>query len=105
MWWWRKVRRANIPAELRERFELYGETLMALAIESGDAIRIGVELAGLGQTKRSEIVEWLRERRDIAEHHQDRLETVEWAILIAVVIGVAADLAIVAHEMGWLHPN
>jgi hypothetical protein len=44
---------------LRGRFELHGETLMALAIESGDANRIGVELAGLGQLKRQEIVEWL----------------------------------------------
>jgi hypothetical protein len=105
MWWWRKVRRATIPAELRERFELYGETLMALAIESGDATRIGAELAGLGQQKRQEIVEWLRERRDLEECHEDRLETVEWAILIFVAIGVLADLAIVAHEIGWLRSS
>jgi len=99
---WRKVRRANIPAELRERFELHGETLMALAIESGDATRIGVELAALGQQKRNEVVEWLRERRDMVERRENRSETVEWAILIFVVIGVAADIAIVAHEVGWL---
>ena len=105
MWWWHKIRRADIPRELRERFELHGETLMALAIESGDANRIGVELAGLGQMKRREIVEWLKERRDIAARHEDRLETVEWAILIAVVIGVVADVAIVAHELGLLRAN
>jgi len=102
MWWWRRVRRADIPQELRERFELFGETLTALAIESGDANRIGAELAALGQQKRREIVEWLRERRDIAARHEARVETVEWAILIFVVIGVAADIAIVAHEIGWL---
>jgi len=32
---------------------------MALAIESGDASRIGAELAGLGQKNRDEIVAWL----------------------------------------------
>jgi len=105
VWWWHGIRRADIPQELRDRFELHGETLMALAIESGDANRIGAELAALGQQKRQEIVDWLRERRDIAQRHADRLETVEWAILIAVVIGVVADVLIVAHEMGLLHPN
>jgi hypothetical protein len=45
------MRHANLAQELRERFELSGENLMALGIESGDANRIGVELAGLGQTK------------------------------------------------------
>jgi hypothetical protein len=54
----------------------------------GDANRIGVELAGLGQQKRQEIVEWLRERRDAAALHEDRVETVEWAILVFVVLGV-----------------
>jgi hypothetical protein len=53
-----------------------------------------VELAGYGQQKRDEIVQWLRERRDTAERREDRLETVEWAILIFVVMGVAADIAI-----------
>ena len=104
MWWWRKVRYANLPADLREQFELYGETLMAIAIESGDANRIGPDLAALGQRHREQIVEWLRERRDIAERQHDRLETVEWAILIAVVIGVAADFTIVAREFSLLRP-
>jgi hypothetical protein len=93
-WRWRKVRRADIPEELRDRFELYGEALMAEAIASGDANRIGAELAGYGQQKRDEIVQWLRERRDTAERREHRLETVEWAILIFVVMGVAADIAI-----------
>jgi len=76
---------------LRERFELFGETLMAIAIQSGDGNRIGQELAHLGQQKREEIVEWLRERRDVAARHDDRVETVEWAILIFVVLGVIVE--------------
>jgi hypothetical protein len=61
MWWWHKVRRADhLPEELRERFEYFGENIMALAIESGDASRIGAELTGLGQKNRDEIVAWLK---------------------------------------------
>jgi hypothetical protein len=65
---------------------------MALAIESGDANRIGTELATLGQRNRDEIVRWLRERRDIAARHEDRLEAVEVAILVFVVIAVVLDI-------------
>jgi hypothetical protein len=36
--------------------------------KSRDANRIVQDLAYLGQQKRKEIVEWLRERRDIAAH-------------------------------------
>jgi hypothetical protein len=99
---WHKVRHANIDPELRHRFEMFGETLMALAIESGDANRIGVELAALGQQKRQEIVDWLRECRDKVVRREKRLETVEWAILVFVIFGVLTDLAILAHEFGWL---
>jgi hypothetical protein len=105
MWWWRKIRKANIPDELRDRFELFGQDVMAHAIGAGEHSSKGVELDGLLRQNRAEILEWLREKRDEAAQHADRLETVEWAILIFVVIGVAADLAIVAHEIGWLHPN
>jgi hypothetical protein len=92
MWWWHEIEYAEIPPELRIEFERYGETLMALAIESGDATRIGETLAKLGQEKREQIVDWLWERRDIEAEHQDRLETVEWAILIFVVAAVILDL-------------
>jgi hypothetical protein len=93
MWRWHKVRRAKIDPGLRERFEFFGETLVVLAIESGDANRIGRELAKLGQRYHLEAVEWLRERRDVAARHEDRVETVEWAILIFVVLGVFVEFA------------
>ena len=35
---------------------------------------------------------WLTEQVDQHERREDRLETVEWAILIFVVVGVAVDL-------------
>jgi hypothetical protein len=34
LWWWQKVRPADIPPELRERFEFYGETLLTLASQT-----------------------------------------------------------------------
>jgi hypothetical protein len=42
---------------------------------------------------------WLTERQDIHERREDRLETAEWAILIFVIVGVLADIAIVLHEL------
>ena len=74
MWRWQRIRRADIAPDLRERFELYGETLMAVVLKSGDANRIGTELATLGQRNREEIVKCRRERRDIAarHHHEDQ---------------------------------
>jgi hypothetical protein len=59
LWWGHKVRRANNPRELRDRFEFCGERLVTLAIESGGSNRIGTELADLGQHKPSKIVAWL----------------------------------------------
>ena len=98
MWWWRKVRRAAIPSELRDRFELFGEDVFAHALAVGVQTGTqGVELIGLLQAKRSEIMAWLQERRDIAERREQRLETSEWAILIFVVCGVAVDLMLLAH--------
>jgi hypothetical protein len=105
MWWWRKIHHANIPDELRTQFELFGEDVLAHAIGAGEHSSKGAELNELLRQKRDEILEWLREKRSEAARHDDRVETVEWAILIFVVIGVVADLAIVAHEIGWLHPN
>jgi hypothetical protein len=36
---------------------------------------------------------WLRERRDLQERHETRLEICEWAILIFVVLSVIVKLA------------
>jgi len=55
---------------------------MTLAIESG----FGSELADLGQHKRTEIVAWLQERRDLTIQQEDRLETVGWVLLMFVVV-------------------
>jgi hypothetical protein len=92
LWWWQKVRRADIAPDLRERFEFYGERLMALAIESHDPTRIGAELSDLSQHKRTEIIAWLQERRDLAAQQDDRLETVEWSLLMFVFVSVVLEI-------------
>lgn len=92
LWWWQKVRHANLSPDLRERFEFYGERLMTLAIESGGSDRIGTELADLGRHKRTEIIAWLQERRDVITQQDDRQETVEWALLMFVVVSVALEI-------------
>lgn len=97
LWWWRKVRKANIPAELRDRFELFGEDVLAHALGAGEHSSKGVELDALLRQKRNEILEWLQQKRDEHIFREDRLETVEWAILIFVAIGVLIDFLLLAH--------
>lgn len=62
---WPPIRRANLTADLRERFEKLGEDLLKAKIESRDAT--------LGQAEHEQMVLWLRERRDIAERRDRNL--------------------------------
>jgi hypothetical protein len=100
---WRKVRKAVIPDELRDRFELCGPDVMAHAIGAGEHSSKGAELDGLLRQKRAEILEWLRQKRDEEARNSDRREAVEWALLLFAIISVVVNLPTVAHEMGWLH--
>jgi hypothetical protein len=95
MWWWTKVRKADIPDDVRAIFQGYGENIIATVLatrQHKDYGDLNIYLA--------EAILWLRERHDVHARREDRLETVEWAILIFVVVGVLADVAIVAHEVG-----
>jgi len=93
-------RRANIPPDLRKRFEKLGESIMCLvvAIESGDGTgtgqELGQELTDLGH-HREEIVLWLQERRDLATRRERTMRRIAWvtviialATLVFVVLGV-----------------
>ena len=66
---------------------------MSLAIESGDANRIGVELAGLGQLRRGAIVEWLRERRDVEARRHDRTNV--------IVVEVDRNVGVPSYQSWW----
>jgi len=96
MWWWRKVRKANIPEELRVTFEQFGETVIATFLAMGITAKYTYTgpLGVLNETWQ-EALAWLAERRDIQERREDRRETVEWAILIWVVMGLIAEIILV----------
>jgi hypothetical protein len=91
LWWWRKIRKANIPDEERDVLERYGETVIALMITSGLGPRSEV-LSKLyfdpEKLKRAE--EWLTERSDSNEQREQRLETLEWAILLLIALELPA---------------
>jgi hypothetical protein len=92
-WQWHKVRRANIPSEAREAFERTGYFSVAAELSAGfpPAKPILRDQYPDGDIKKY-AHEWVRERADRDERHEDRLETVEWAILIFVVVAVILDL-------------
>jgi hypothetical protein len=95
MWWWTKVRKANIAPHIRAMFEVHGETMVTMVL----AVRPEERLGDMTIDKHlGDALAWLRERHDVHARKEDRLETVEWAILIFVIVGVLADIAIVAHE-------
>jgi len=97
MWWWTKVRKANIPPEVRETLEIYGETMVTLVLATRDEKNIG----DLNITKYSgDALAWLRERHDVYVRRQDRREAVEWAILLFVAFSLLTDIAIIIHE--WI---
>jgi hypothetical protein len=102
MWWWRKVHRADIPLPARVLFERYGETVVALLLANELAehppgiIKFGgLSVKAIVDVDAASV--WLTERADLAQRREDRLETVEWAVLIFVVVGVIADILLVLH--------
>lgn len=103
LWWWRKVRRANIGPVDRDTFERFGEPVIATVLASGLNPR-PEELQQVynNPSKLKAAESWLTEQADLREQHEQRLETLEWAILIFVILGVVADGLLAAHEFGWL---
>jgi beta-lactamase regulating signal transducer with metallopeptidase domain len=91
MWWWRKVRRAEISDKLRTDFERYGETMIALALANPAIADYSGSFFAQIKNEHKAALDWLTERRDIHERREDRLETVEIAILIFVVLGVIVE--------------
>jgi hypothetical protein len=91
MWWWRKVRKAAISREARDLFEQAGESCVQLILTSGFNPK-PENFQKIYNEKYKDAEIWLTERGDIRERHEQRLETVELAILIFVVLGVIVDL-------------
>jgi hypothetical protein len=88
----RKVRKADIPADQRVVFERYGETVIQMIAAGGFSPR-AVELQPIygNPAMVSNAIKWLTEQGDIKHNHEWRIECVEWAILIFVVLGVIVE--------------
>ena len=103
LWWWRKVRFVTIRTESRDVFERFGENIIADMVSASHAPR-AAELRAMYTDEKmiAEASEWLTERGDVQQQREQRLETVEWAILFCAAGAVIAEAAIVAHEYGWI---
>jgi len=101
-WRLRKVRVAKISQEVRDELERSGETVIAHAL----AVPLDVSDSPLHKFRHEErqaAEDWLTERRDIAERKEQRVELVEWAILVFVIFGVIVDALLFSQERHWLH--
>ena len=87
-----RVRKAAIPPTDRDLFERYCETAVTLVITSG--FNPGGELGYLYNdvSRKQNAAQWLTERADIRESHETRIEIIEWAILVFLVVSVASEL-------------
>lgn len=100
MWWWVEVRKANISRADRDLFERYGEAVIGSVLAGGFnpiAPDLRMILPGDGPGKLAEAGDWLTECHDSQEQREDRFETVEWAILVFVVLAVIIDLLLLFH--------
>jgi hypothetical protein len=99
MWWWRTVRRADIPALDRDTFERFGEAVIGNLLVGGFT-PIAPELQTIygDKLKQAYARDWLTERSDAHERREQRLETVEWAVLIFVALGVIVDAVLLVHH-------
>jgi hypothetical protein len=101
MWWWRTVRRAVIPEQIRDEFERYGENIIALvhALPWTPGVLtpqtpLNLTLHDLVYHYRTDAIAWVTERRDKAERREQRLETSNGQFLIFVISRVVTDLAL-----------
>src|SRR5262249_35607881 len=93
LWWWRKIRRADIPKASRDLFERFGEDVIAMTLASGftpaapDLHPVYSDPSLIEQA-----TQWLTERGDLRIRREQRLEAVEWAILLFAVMTVVVEL-------------
>jgi hypothetical protein len=96
LWWWRKIRHANIPQEDRDIFERYGVMVITGILMSGHSPHIAdLHILQSDQKKQYNALIWLTEQSDAHEQREQRLETVDWTIFIFVVIGVIVDCLLI----------
>jgi hypothetical protein len=96
-----RIRHAQIQHELRQLFDVYGETVIALALALGTMQGAPGPMATptlptgammLVSRNQNEATQWLREKRDEGECHATRLEICEWSILLFVLLSVVLEI-------------
>jgi len=92
MFWLRKVRKANIPPEERDLFERYGENVIGIVLASGLNPGTGelYKLYGDANAK-AHARDWLTERSDAHEFREQRLEILEWSIVVLIVFEIVLN--------------
>jgi hypothetical protein len=94
MWWWHKIRRADIPVDVRDAFEQTGAFAMSAELWANYPPAKTILRDNYTDAKIKEYGHaWMRERNDRDERHADRVETLEWAILVFVILGVVVESA------------
>jgi len=97
----RTVRKANISKEDRDLFERYGEAVIGSVLASGlhpRAPELMAIYAGVGKVEQAR--DWLTERADFHERREQRVEAVEWAVLIFVVVSVVVEILLLGCRVG-----
>jgi hypothetical protein len=86
------LRRAHIPTPERDLFDRIGETGLQLVLAGGFHPK-SQELSAVYTVPviAQHAQDWLTERADIRARHEWRMERVEWAVLIFVILGVVVD--------------
>jgi hypothetical protein len=101
-----RTRRADIPQQDRDLFDLCGETVIQLVLAGGfqpQAPQLQNFANPPGRVQNATL--WLRERRDEHEVRETRLEIVEWGVLIFVVVGVVFDGLLLARDWASKPPS
>lgn len=100
LWWWRKIRPAKIPQAERDLFERFGEFVIGSVLAGGFTPSHDDLIPLYQKTNRAQqdyARDWLTERSDAHEQREQRVETVDWAILLFVILGVILDVVLVRH--------
>jgi len=98
---WRKIRKAEIPDSDKDIFERFGESAIQSILTSGlqphhpELKEVYVRPERLKNAEK-----WLTERADVHERRENRLETVEWAILTIFIFSLVVESLQLLHEIG-----
>jgi hypothetical protein len=89
----RRIRKAKIPKEDRDLFERYGENVIGQVLASGLARGAG-DLHRLYDQPaiKTHARDWLTERSDAHEQREQRLELLEWAIVVLIIVEIGLSL-------------